>query len=98
LVDAGGLGIVVAYVMVALSFLVLRRLEPGMPRPFSVRHGRLVGTVALLFSLGLGTLYLPGSPVALAWPSEWAIVLGWTLLGAVLFAWAQRSGAGTEAD
>jgi amino acid transporter len=98
LVDAGGLGIVLAYVMVALSFLMLRRREPGMPRPFRVRHGRLVGTAALLFSLGLGTLYLPGSPVALAWPSEWAIVLGWTLLGAVLFAWARRSGAGTEAD
>jgi hypothetical protein len=53
---------------------------------------------ALLFSLGLATLYLPGSPVALAWPSKWAIVLGWALLGAVLFAWARLSGAGTEAD
>ena len=98
LVDAGGLGIVLAYVMVALSFLVLRRREPGMPRPFRVRHGRLVGSAALLLSLGLGTLYLPGSPVALAWPSEWIIVLGWALLGAVLFAWARRSGAGTEAS
>lgn len=98
LVDAGGLGIVLAYAMVALSFLVLRRRAPGMERPFRVRHGRFVGTAALLLSLGLGTLYLPGSPVALAWPPEWVIVLGWTLLGAVLFAWARRTGAETEAS
>ncbi|HEY5656656.1 MAG TPA: amino acid permease [Myxococcota bacterium] len=98
LVDAGGLGIVLAYAMVALSFLVLRSREPEMPRPFRVRRGRVVGIAALLLSLGLGTLYLPGSPVALAWPAEWSIVLGWTLLGAVLFAWARRSGAQPEAD
>jgi amino acid transporter len=97
LVNAGGLGIVLAYSMVALSFLVLRRREPDMQRPFRVRHGRLVGGVALLLSLGLGSLYLPGSPVALAWPAEWIIVLGWTLLGAALFAWARRSGEETEA-
>jgi amino acid transporter len=97
LVDAGGLGIVLAYLMVALSFLVLRRREPDMQRPFRVRHGGLVGGAALLLSLGLGSLYLPGSPVALAWPAEWTIVLGWTLLGAALFAWARRSGEETEA-
>jgi amino acid transporter len=97
LVNAGGLGIVLAYLMVALSFLVLRRREPDMQRPFRVPHGRLVGGTALLLSLGLGSLYLPGSPVALAWPAEWIIVLGWTLLGAALFAWARRSGDETEA-
>ena len=33
LVNAGGLGIVIAYLMVAISFLVLRRKEPEMARP-----------------------------------------------------------------
>jgi amino acid transporter len=97
LVNAGGLGIVLAYSMVALSFLLLRRREPDMQRPFRVRHGKLVGGAALLLSLGLGSLYLPGSPVALAWPAEWIIALGWALLGAALFAWARRSGEETEA-
>ena len=48
LVDAGGLGIVLAYAFVAASFLVLRRRAPDMPRPYSVKHANLVGWAALL--------------------------------------------------
>ena len=90
LVDAGGFGIVIAYAMVALSFLVLRRREPDMARPFRVRHGTLVGWAALLVSLGLAALYTPWSPVALAWPQEWGIVLAWSALGAGFYAAARR--------
>ena len=89
LVDAGGLGIVVAYGMVALSFLVLRRKEPELARPYRVRFGKTVGALALLVSLGLAVLYLPGSPAALAWPQEWLIVILWTALGAILYAAAR---------
>lgn len=66
--NAGGLGIITAYMMVALSFLVLRRKEPDMPRPYRVKNGQLVGTVALILSFGVAMLYLPWSPAALAWP------------------------------
>lgn len=83
LVNAGGLGIITAYVMVALSFLVLRRNEPDMSRPYRVKNGRLVGTVALVLSLGIAMLYLPWSPAALAWPQEWGIVIAWCVLGLV---------------
>jgi APA family basic amino acid/polyamine antiporter len=92
LVDAGGLGIVLAYGMVALSFLVLRRREPEMERPFRVPAGAWVGRLALLVSIALGLLYLPGSPAALLWPQEWMIVGGWIVLGAVLYAWARLMG------
>ena len=85
LVNAGGLGIVIAYAMVALSFLVLRIREPDLPRPFTVRFGRLVGGVAFVLSIGLALLYMPGSPSALLWPSEWAIFIAWCLLGAVMY-------------
>jgi len=84
LVDAGGLGVVIAYAFVALSFLVLRKREPGMNRPYSVNHWRFTGYVALILSLAFVTLYLPFSPAALVWPHEWAIVIGWCLLGAFL--------------
>jgi amino acid transporter len=94
LVNAGSLGIVLAYAMVALSFLVLRYREPDMDRPFRVRHGKAVGGSALFLALALGVLYVPGGPVGLAWPEEWAIVVGWSLLGAVLFAWARRGATG----
>jgi len=89
LVDAGGLGIVVAYATVALSFLVLRSREPGMERPFKVGRGRLVGWGALLLSIAITLAYLPGSPAALVWPYEWAIVLAWSFLGLIFFFWAR---------
>lgn len=88
LVDAGGFGIIIAYGMVALSFVLLRRNEPAMPRPFRVAAGNWVGYGALVCSLGIAILYLPGSPAALVWPEEWAIFLGWSVLGAVLYGWA----------
>jgi amino acid transporter len=84
LVDAGGLGIVIAYAFVAWSFLVLRKAEPDMERPYRVRHGVFVGRLALVLSIGMSFLYLPGSPAALVWPYEWLIVLGWIVLGAIL--------------
>ncbi|MGB0318048.1 MAG: APC family permease, partial [Pseudomonadales bacterium] len=90
LVDAGGLGITVAYAWVAAAFLALRRREPELPRPFRLPSGRLFGYAALLASLGLSLLYLPFGPAALTWPAEWAIVLGWAGLGAGLYALARR--------
>jgi len=94
LVDAGGLGIVIAYAFVAWSFLVLRKREPDMDRPYKVRGGKIVGRVALVLSLAIATLYMPGSPAALVWPYEWLIVFGWIFLGAVMF----RVGSGAERD
>lgn len=89
LVDAGGLGIVVAYATVAASFLVLRRKEPEMPRPFRVANGNLVGWGALILAVGIIVLYMPGSPAALIWPYEWAIVGGWAMLGLGFYVWSR---------
>ncbi len=51
-----------AYATVALSFLVLRKKEPEMERPFKVRNGKIVGWAALLLSLGLIVLYCRAAP------------------------------------
>jgi amino acid transporter len=92
LVDAGGLGIVIAYAFVAASFLVLRRREPDMLRPYSVRHPKFTGWAALLLSVAIASLYLPWSPAALIWPWEWLIVIGWAVLGLVLLLFAPQKG------
>ncbi len=94
LVNAGGLGIVTAYAMVAVSFLVLRSKEPDMPRPYRVKNGRLVGVLALVLSLSVAMLYLPWSPAALTWPQEWVIVIAWCALG---YAFHRLAGPDTEA-
>lgn len=98
LVDAGGVNIVVAYVTVVLCFLVLRKREPGMTRPFRVPAGSAVGALALVLSLGLGVLYLPGMPAALVWPSEWIIVGAWWLVGAVFLWRLPRVAPGGDAE
>lgn len=89
LVDAGGLGIVVAYASVALSFLILRKREPDMPRPFKVKGGVAVGWCALVLACGIVLLYMPFSPAALIWPFEWAIVGVWSAIGFAFYVWAR---------
>lgn len=85
LIDAGSFGVVIAYGFVAASFLVLRRREPELPRPYRAGRGEAIGWVALLSAAAIGLLFMPGSPAALIWPYEWIIVGGWTGLGLALF-------------
>lgn len=85
IVNAGGIGIVTAWLLVAVSFLVLRYREPDMNRPYEVPAGRVVGVLGLLLSAFFVYLYLPGGASALAWPHEWLIVILWSVLGIVLY-------------
>lgn len=90
-VNAGSLGIVIAYVMVTWSFLVLRNREPSLDRPYKVPFGQFVGSLALVLAIGMTLLYLPGSPAALLWPQEWGIIIAWIILGGLLYGIARKS-------
>lgn len=85
-VNAAAFGTVVAYFMVSLSFLVLRKKEPTLDRPFRIQKGGvIVGLLAVLVALFMISLYLPiYSPTPLQ-PIEWALVGGWIVLGLILF-------------
>jgi amino acid transporter len=85
LIDAGSFALIVAYGLVAVSFLILRRREPAMPRPFRAGRGNSVGWMAVVLSFLIGLVYLPGSPAALVWPQEWLICLGWGVAGVMLY-------------
>ena len=85
LINTGSLAVVVAYLFVPIAFLVLRRSQPDLARPFRVRHPRTVGYAGIVLGLGLLCLYMPGSPSALAWPYEWAIVLIWAAIGGAVW-------------
>ena len=82
LAHAGGLATVCSYLMVAISFLTIRRRYPDLPRPYRAPAPIFVGSFALLTTVLFVLLYLPGSPSALVWPFEWMIVIGWIVLGA----------------
>lgn len=81
IVDAGNFGCCLAYCMVSLSFMILRKKAPNMPRPYTVKNYKLVGSIAVLMSGLMVAMYLiPGSGCALVW-QEWIMVGGWILLG-----------------
>ncbi len=86
LINSGSFATTVAFLFVAISFLVLRRTEPDMPRPFKVSHPRLVGYSAVVLSFGLLNAFLPWSDSSLQWPQEWLTIVAWTCLGLVLLA------------
>ena len=91
-VDAAAFGTVVAYFMVSLSFLILRKKEPDLARPFKVNAGIVVGILAVGVALFMATLYLPLSSPAPLLGIEWALVGGWIVLGIILFI-ANKAGA-----
>ncbi|MBB3036456.1 APC family permease [Hoyosella altamirensis] len=97
LVGAGGFAIVVAYIMVAITFLVLRRREPGMERPFRVGPARTVGVLAVVLAIGLLVLFLPGMPGGLSVP-EWIVLAIWGVLGLVLLTRVPRITHGPDAE
>jgi amino acid transporter len=83
--DAGNFGCCLAYCMVSISFLILRKKEPDMPRPYKVPAYKFVGTMAVLMSGFMVMMYcVPGSGGNLVW-QEWLMVGGWSLLGVVFY-------------
>ncbi|MGN0361521.1 MAG: bifunctional amino acid transporter/iron-containing alcohol dehydrogenase [Bilifractor sp.] len=85
IVDAGNFGCCLAYCMISMSFLILRKKEPTMPRPYEVKHWKFVGVMAVILSGLIALLYLiPGSGVTLA-SMEWVMVGGWVGLGVIFF-------------
>lgn len=85
IVDAGNFGCCLAYCMVSLSFIILRKTQPDMKRPYKVKHYLPVGIMAVLMSGAMVTMYIiPGSGSTLAW-QEWAMAGGWALLGGIFF-------------
>ena len=89
LVDAASFGCVIAYVFVSISYVILRFKEPEMIRPYKVKHGKLVGIIAIILSDFMAALYIIPQSVfsfgaGLIW-QEWIVVGVWALIGVVFY-------------
>jgi amino acid transporter len=85
-IDVSSVCLAAAFFGACLSMWKLRRTAPDMARPYRVPGGRGVALVAAGGALFiLGALVVPGSGVSLDWEIEWPILIGWTLLGVVLW-------------
>lgn len=83
--DAASFACCLAYCMVALSFLILRKKEPDLERPFKVKNYKFIGIIASALSGMMVILYLiPGSGSSLT-HEEWIIVGGWAILGLIFY-------------
>lgn len=83
--DAASFACCLAYCIVSMSFVVLRKKEPNLVRPYKVKHYKFVGTTATILSGLMVILYLiPGSGCSMT-KEEWIIVGGWTLLGVFFY-------------
>ena len=88
--DTASFACCIAYCMVAASFLVLRKKEPQLERPYKVKRYMVVGLIATVMAAIMVLLYLiPGSGCTLV-PQEWAIAAGWVVLGAGMAMYAKR--------
>ena len=88
--DAASLACCLAYLMVSMSFLILRKKEPELHRPFKVKHYKFVGITASVLSGFMVVMYLiPGSGATLTW-QKFIIVGGWTLLGIIFYVMCKR--------
>lgn len=93
-VDASSFGTVVAYLTVVIAFILLRKQEPDLNRPWKVPAGNLIGILALLATIFFIVLYLPIGPGALGIP-EWCMVLLWVIVGLILIVMNKKQYAET---
>ncbi|MDN5732482.1 MAG: APC family permease, partial [Yaniella sp.] len=88
MVESGSPMIVITYMLVSMSFLILRRREPAMERPLRVggkgRGGEVIGWFSVVLTVALLLQYLPGMPAQLGW-QPWVIFLAWWLAGAFFY-------------
>jgi amino acid transporter len=88
IVDAGSPMIVIAYLLVSISFVILRVREPKMERPLRIggagKFGVVIGGFSIAITAFLVSLYLPGMPAGIGIES-WVIFLVWWVVGAVFF-------------
>lgn len=85
IVDAGNFACCLAYCIVSMSFVKIRKKSPELYRPYKVKNYIVVGIIAIIMSGVMALLYvIPGTNCTLVW-QEWIIVGIWILLGFSLF-------------
>ena len=90
IVDAGNFACCLSYCIVSLSFVVLRKKEPELKRPYKVKNYKIVGMLAVLMSGTMAIMYIiPETNCTMVW-QEWIIVGGWIFIGIIMAYMSKR--------
>ncbi|NLC98754.1 MAG: APC family permease [Actinomycetales bacterium] len=94
--NVGGVYIGVVWAITVYCFYRVRVMYKGSEPPYKVRFawvpalGAIAGIVVILGGL------IPGLPLSLRWPYEYAIIVVWLLLGGLLYLLSPRTGTREE--
>lgn len=95
-INSAAVGTVVNYLMVSISFIIIRKREPFLARPFEVKRWKLVGAGAVASSLFFLFLFTPLSGNPIVWTNEWLLIIVWALIGIVLAFISNKIYSGTS--
>ncbi|MEM1561229.1 MAG: APC family permease [Ignisphaera sp.] len=85
-IDACSVFTALLYLMVALSFIKLRRNEPNMKRPWKAWGGVFSGAIAAIACILMFIfIIVPGMPSALIWPTEYIVFIAFVVLGIIYY-------------
>lgn len=91
--NASSLACCVAYCFVAVSFLVLRKKNPTMKRPYKIKRYGFVGVTAILLSGLLILLYIVPNSGSTLVIQEFGITGLWIFIGIVLISVCNKKGS-----
>lgn len=84
--DVGGVSIGVYWLLAALSLILTRRKYPELPRYFKTPAPYAVGGMAIILtSVLILSGIIPGTDISLVWPYEYLILIGWVVLGIIIY-------------
>jgi len=87
-VNASSFGVVITYLMSVLAFIVLRKRQPNLNRPYKIKAFAPVAVLAVMTVIFFAYLYLPTGPSSLV-GVEWCMVLAWFILGLLVAAYCK---------
>lgn len=91
-----GLCTVFSYVVLSISFIILRKKEPNMERPYKA-PGLWLGYAGTLLGVFLVIITLPGVPnTGMKWPYEVITAAIWAAIGIYLYIRTSKSKGGFE--
>lgn len=88
--DTASFACCIAYCMVSIAFLTIRKKEPDIDRPYKVKNYMIVGIIAAVMSGIMAILYLiPGSGCIFS-KEEFVIAIAWVILGCIFAAMCKK--------
>ena len=88
-INTSSLCALISYCFVIMAFLILRKKDAGLYRPFKIKHGVLFGRMTMLVAGIYLIAYIGSEVIAGGNAPEFVIIAIWVVLGTILAAFAK---------